>query len=214
MLNESVVEFQTYEYRITDKNIINEYRTSVAEVFMFIKKLKPLPTLQKCGRNLLVHQHYLFNLCCDILKERSPDLNFYIRSSYEDLMQSIHITPRPFNKNEAYYKNIWGPMFWRFLHLTSILSTTLMQIEIFAFTMLNFNLCLICPECAYNFKAKNPFKLMMNISLSQDPTTNMYNFHNIVNEALKKEHYPFEQFLKDYKLEAKERNHIKIIYLE
>ncbi|UBZ25594.1 Ac92-like protein [Carcinus maenas nudivirus] len=204
MLSYDTIKVDKNIYKINDiRKLLEEYRKTVSQTFAYIKKLKPKPELVNCGKNLITYQHNWVLLVESILKSYDNVFNFkkraYSNSTYEDIMTYFDIKPTILEDTD-YYKNIWGPIYWKFLHLTSILCKTEFQRNHFAANMFNFNLCMICGECAFNFKKKKPFLLMMIISLSNDAITPIYNLHNTVNEAIRHRQYSFESFLALYNI--------------
>ena len=213
MFKETEVEVLTFKYTLQDyASLQKAYAPVLAQVFYFIKGMKPRPELRKCGSYLIQYQSILFNLGINLLGYESISIHDYTVTPFEKLMERYNL-PIPVETVTAYI-NVWGPHYWKFLHMTSLLVKTSTQLTTFAVVMLNFNLVVICAECAFNFKAKDPFKIMMNMVLSNDAITSIYTLHNTVNQALGKNLYPFETFLKDYKLEATNKDFIKIIYLQ
>ena len=208
----------TYTYDISLSVLVPQYIEAVSKFLAYMKKLVPKPHLKECGSYLTQYQENWITLICDILKSvdhktiNCTELD--LKLPYNQLMDALNI-PKHYVHENAYYKNIWGPIYWNFLHFTSILCSKNENLrDRFSTNMLNFNLCMICPNCAFNFKNKNPFKLMMIMSISNDTITPMFNLHNIVNSALHKPQYPFEQFLKNYNISASNPQKISLKFID
>ncbi|UVX94863.1 Ac92-like protein [Callinectes sapidus nudivirus] len=207
MLKYDTIKVKTYNYYgFNDKELIREYKRSISKTFAYIKQLVPKKELKQCGQNLLEYQYHWMLLVEDILKTFKQELRHESyrevinpNITYENLMKYFNIEATALEQHE-YFKNIWGPIYWNFLHLTSMLCRTEYQKNLFAANMFNFNLCMICSECAFNFKQKKPFLLMMIISITGDSITPIYTLHNMVNDAIRHKHFEFEDFLKKYKL--------------
>lgn len=202
------VTYDFHEYRITNKrDVVTKFKHVASNFLCYMSKLRPKITLKVCGGFLLQYQYNWVRLVENILRENGCSVSHIPESDqrkiipYDRIVQSLDL-PRLEIKYDEYYKNIWGPVYWEFLHLTSILCMTPYQIDLFSTNMMNFNLCIICDRCAFNYKDKDPFKFTMLISLSQDPVTAIYNLHNLVNEALHKSQYPFEDFIRKYNLQV------------
>ncbi|UVT30807.1 ac92-like protein [Penaeus vannamei nudivirus] len=202
-------------YKIIDEPaLIEEFKIAVCKVYAYITKIKPKPQLVTAGKYLLIYQKELYNFVNNILNKGNRMGEFdntfeYSRASYDDLMKKLNINTK-FEPNDLQYaKNVWGPIYWNFLHLASILCKTDNQKATFAYLLMNFNLVLICSECAFNFLDKKPFTLTMMILLSGDTITSLYNFHNIVNKALHKKQFQYSDFLLKYNIVAVKESGIK-----
>ena len=219
MLEYDIINVDIYDYKLNDEAyIFHEFKKSAAHVLSYIKKLKPKPELRSCGSFLLQYQHNWILLIENILISIGHKTNAKITSNsvytctYDGIMTNLNLQPYVLQDDE-YYKNVWGPVYWQFLHLTSILCKTQYQKDFFSTNMYNFNLCLLCGICAFNFKKKNPFLLMMLISLTGDSITQIFRLHNMVNSALHKSQYSFEDFQKLFKLEVVNQKSKKITYI-
>lgn len=206
-MNEHIQTFTTHTYKIdTLENrdrLLTEFKSVASRFLAYIKQLRPKPELKQCGGYLLEYQHQWFVLIKDILTHnnhtvKAIDINKYT-ATYEQIVDILNLEIVIIRPME-YYKNIWGPVYWSFLHLTSIFCSTEYQKDLFSTNLLNFNLCMMCGTCAFNFKDKKPFMLMLMMTLTQDMITPIFNLHNIVNTALKQPEYSFEVFVKKYNL--------------
>lgn len=203
-MNSQEVSYTTHTYTIiNEKELFELYKTYISKFFAYIKKLKPKPTLKRCGSYLLEYQYNWFELIKNILQNQKVNINNNTVNKYTvtyEEMMNVYNLPITDIQDNQYYKNIWGPVYWNFLHLTSIFCKTEYQKDLFCTNMLNFNLCMICSECAFNFKAKKPFMLMMIMSLSNDTITPLFNLHNVVNKCINHSEYSFDTFLEKYQL--------------
>ncbi|QBB28609.1 Ac92-like protein [Homarus gammarus nudivirus] len=181
---------------------LEDFKGAVSAAFAYMKQLKPKQSIPKCGKHLTDYQYRWTMLIISLLEIHGHKTEANGNMEYLELMDALHIKPTTIDKDAGYFKNVWGPIYWRFLHLTSILCRTKYQKDLFATNMLNFNLCIICPECASNFKKKEPFIIMMIMSLSEDVVTPIYNLHNIVNDSLHRQQYSFEDFLTLYNIQV------------
>lgn len=179
--------------------------------------MRPDPKLKHFSESVNEYQNNWLLLTANILKHyHHPEVDLkeitdsiqkkrYI--SYELIIQNLNLAPHKLQSVDG-YKNIWGPVYWEFLHLTSIICTTTYQKSLFSANMLNFNLAMICGECSNNFKAKDPFTLTMIMTLTQDIITPIFDLHNKVNSALNKPIHKFEEFKERYNINSR---HVKII---
>ncbi|UOT91768.1 Ac92-like protein [Aratus pisonii nudivirus] len=207
-MNKTEYYADIYSYKLNDvKSTLEEYKSIASRFLAYIKKLKPKADLRQCGAALIEYQYNWYLLIDDILTTynhkprtiKTSDEKY--RLTYPQMIKKLNLVYEDIQDHE-YYKNIWGPTYWRFLHSTSILCKTNSHKNRFSSNMLNFNLCLICGECAYNFTKKEPFILMMVMTLFDDVITPIFNLHNKVNQALKKPIYNFEDFQKNYNITA------------
>ncbi|AII15796.1 Ac92-like protein [Penaeus monodon nudivirus] len=193
-------------YKLLNPNeTMKSFKISTSRVFAYIKKIIPRPELKIAGRYLLQYQCELYNLVYNVIHNYSvaeplKDPNAFLTTSYDKLMDALNIKERYTPTDIQFTKDVWGPIYWNFLHLLSILCNKEEQKKTFAYIMMNFNLVLMCSACAFNFRSKKPFMLTMSMLITGDVITNLYNFHNLVNKALHKPYFDYSDFLDTYKL--------------
>lgn len=110
--------------------------------------------------------------------------------------------------------NVWGPIYWKFLHLTSILIDSNQKlIEVFAALMVNFNLFLYCGICNANYKKMNPIRTVsVPMIQSKDPISTIFALHNSVNRHTQKTSFPREAFAAMYNIKYDPSSTYKIHY--
>lgn len=209
----SSISFNIHEYKIQNlQYILNIYTDSCSKFFAYMKILRPDPKLQNFGAYINTYQNNWLILVSSILKhynhvckginEKDTLIRNKVYISYDTIVDILNLKITTFQQIDG-YKMIWGPVYWKFLHLTSILCATDYHKSLFGTNMLNFNLAMICGQCSTNFKAKKPFALTIVLTISNDTITPIFDLHNTVNQALKKQIYNFKDFLEFYKLSAK-----------
>ncbi len=214
------LEFNIHTYKITDLEfLVNAYKTSCSKFFAYLKIMRPDPNLKTFGSSINTYQNNWVVLASDILKHYNHNCsgvnskNHLIKNkmhiTYNMILELLNLDKFEFQNIDG-YKAVWGPAYWQFLHLTSILCVTTYQKDLFSSNMLNFNLAMICGECSNNFKRKNPFALMVAMSISSDTITPIFELHNTVNLALKKPVYSFDDFVARFKIKPTFKELIKL----
>nr|WOZ57596.1 ac92-like protein [Menippe mercenaria nudivirus] len=223
LINYTCVKQPLYRYDIIDpKQTFTAYLKSCSQFFAYLKVIKPDPRLVNFGDALNTYHNNWILLVSNILQSYDhscagfDNQNELIKTKicipYDTVIERMALEQYTFNSVDG-YKNIWGPVYWKFLHLTSILCKTSYQRSLFGANMMNFNLTLICGNCSANYKKKNPFVLMTILTLQDDCITPIFTLHNTVNAALNKTLFSFEDFLATYNLKAYENKILSINYI-
>lgn len=98
--------------------------------------------------------------------------------SYEELCQELNIEPVKLQRDDM-YRNKWGSRYWTFLHNTSIVCQSNVNLTTkLANLMLNLGKILPCSDCARNYRKKDP-KVTVTVPMTQtnDSITVMFNLH-------------------------------------
>ncbi len=210
-VSEYITHCSSYKILDPDKTL-DDYKHSVATFLMYIKKLKPKPTLKIAGASLLKYQTEWVNFISDLLNKNPINYNKkfkkdddFLHTSYEKILEMLNIPNKMavVSEQHLWSKSIWGPIFWEFLHLTSIMCHTKKQMECFAYLMMNFNILLPCFICASNYIDKQPTFIANVIIKDCDPITVMYDLHNTVNVSQNIDVFPYKSFLEKYNIEPK-----------
>lgn len=204
-------------YRYTIHNHIetfNSFRQSASNLLAYVKYLEPNPKYEARSKALATYQLYIVKLVSNILAENNHphktstilhmNTDQYLVISYNKLMDFLNLPKYTLTSSIDFYKDVWGPKYWDFLHLTSILLQSSIYVYDFSCILLNFDLVLSCSQCAFNFKRKDILKeLTIKIKQTKDTIRALFDFHNIVNIALHKNYFPIDKFLDLYKLDQK-----------
>lgn len=203
----------TYKYKCSNINLLHDFKDSATILITYMKTLVPNPAFENKYKMIVTYQRYILKFIIDILNENGHKINQtvtndllenFLKINTPVLLINLGLKEIPLDPEKDFYKNMWGPRYWDFLHNTSIILqvNNSKLISNFACLLLNFNLLLMCNYCAQNFKAKDPLsELTIKIEKTKDPITVLFNFHNVVNEKLNKDKYAFASFLIQYKLD-------------
>lgn len=119
-----------------------------------------------------------------------------------DIYASLNLPETNLKDNDSSMTK-WGPRYWQFLHLTSIMvNRSQIRTNIFASFMYNFDIFLYCSICSRNYQNLDAMRTVtVPMMQSKDPITTIFNLHNSVNQHTTKPTFTIEAFCDSYNLQ-------------